>query len=394
MSNNKKTAVFYLVGILIMIGLLIFIFYGVKSVLNENATNDDMALSSEDLTTEATTTEEITTEITTEATTEEVTEEPTTEEIEDLQLIELGVADDVTPPVFLGCPETIELKVDQAFVADAYVSYADDIDRNPVLTTEGTVDYTVPGNYPVKLTLTDEAGHSTVKDITVKVVEEYTTYNPTEKPKEDFSTFASVYKNDNTTLGIDVSRWQEDVDFNLVKQAGCDFVIIRIGGYDEGSTYTDRYFKDNIANAKAAGLKVGIYWHAEESNVEQVRENVRYMLDVLGGEELDFPIAYDWEDFSHFQDYKMSINDLNNCLEVFYGEVKKYGYDACIYGSKNYLDSVWKNMGNHPVWLANYVDSTTYSGDYYMWQQSNTGRIPGVNGDVDLNILYNDRYVR
>lgn len=399
-NDNSKKITFYIIGLLIMVGLILFIIKGVKDMVT-----DQFAENTTEATTEATTDfkdqikaahiTEATTETTTEATTEATTE-LTTEEIVEETTQELTVADDTASPFFLSLPQNMSIKKGSTFYILDYVSYIDDVDRAPELTVDGEVNTSEVGSYPLTLTLTDDAGHTTNGRMTVRVLEEYSggesSGESTARPKEDFETFKATYKNDSTSLGIDVSRWQETIDFNKVKEAGCDFVIIRIGGFDDGSQYTDRYFAENIAGAKAAGLKVGIYWHAEENSPEQVKENVDYMMTALGGESLDFPIAYDWEDFAHFPKYAMNIHDINNCFETFYNAVHAYGYDACLYSSKNFLENVWTNEKGHYVWLANYVSSTSYAGSYYMWQQANTGTIPGVNGDVDFNVLYLDRF--
>ena len=394
-GRNVKKIILYIIGLIVMAGLFVFILRGVREMLTDplaerkaEKRSTDVVSTIEDTTEKPTT--EATTEITTEEITTEATTELTTEEVELEPKKELTIEDDVKNPIFLTLPQSVEIKQGSPFYILDYVGYADDVDRSPELETEGNVDTSTVGSYPVTLTLTDDAGHTTNGKMTVNVVTEYT--KSPEKEKEDFETFQSIYKNDSTSLGIDVSRWQENVDFNAVKNAGCDFVIIRIGGYDDGSQYTDKYFKTNIENAKAAGLKVGIYWHAEENDPEQVKSNVEYLMSVLAGETLDYPIAYDWEDFSHFPKYAMNLYDINYCFETFYNTVRSYGYDACLYSSKNFLENVWTNEKNHPVWLANYTSSTSYGGSYYMWQQANTGRIPGINGDVDFNILYTDRY--
>jgi len=208
----------------------------------------------------------------------------------------------------------------------------------------------------------------------------------------DFADFIKNYKTDATILGIDVSRWQENIDFNKVKAAGCEFVIIRLGGYDNGELYTDKYYKANIVNAKAAGLKVGIYWHAEESSREEIKASVNYLLGVLGENTLDFPIAYDWEDYINFEQYDMNLRDLTECFYAFAEELQARGYAVCLYGSKNSHTNIWQNDRKYPEWLAHYTSATNYEGDYYMWQHSSTGKIDGINGDVDLDVLYVDKW--
>ncbi|MDE6435736.1 MAG: DUF5011 domain-containing protein [Lachnospiraceae bacterium] len=383
MKNKIITIIVFVLNIVLLAGIV----WSVNVVMTDsNGEQDIMAERTMEWRTEGImgeiteTAAELTTKLAAAITTERVTEVVTEE---------LKVEDDVAAPIFLTFANTVEVKQGAEFDIHDYVGYGDDVDRTPELIVEGEVDTSVLGTYPLTLTLTDEAGHSTSESMNVNVVSEITPYSGGEK--EAFDTFAANYKRDDTVLGIDVSRWQEDIDFGQVKNAGCDFVIIRIGGYDDGSQYEDRYYKTNIQNAKAAGLKVGIYWHAEESSVEEIKSNVAYMMGILAGEKLDFPIAYDWEDFSGFEKYEMNLHDINTCFETFCNEVEAYGYEACLYSSKNFLEKVWTNEKEHLVWLANYTAQTTYAGKYYMWQQGNTGRIAGISTDVDFNVWYTGR---
>lgn len=84
----------------------------------------------------------------------------------------------------------------------------------------------------------------------------------------------------------------------------------------------------------------------------------------------------------------MSIHDLNNNLQTFLREVEAHGYTGCLYNSKSYLETVWSDPADYPVWMAHYTSSPTYSGPYFMWQHACTGRIDGINGDVDLDVYY------
>ncbi len=293
-------------------------------------------------------------------------------------------------PWILDVNTTPQVKVGDTFDVHKYMGYADDVDRSVDLQIEGEVDTAVVGEYPIQITLRDDAGHINSQKMTVQVVEEISGGNSNHRT-EAFADFISRYKTEETLVGIDVSRWQEDIDFEQVKAAGCEFVYMRIGGYDDGELYTDRYYRYNIEAAKAAGLKIGIYWHAEDSTEAEVRASAAYLLKILDGEEIDYPIAYDWEDFRHFENYGMNLWDLNRNLDVFVEEIEKAGYRACLYNSKYYLENIWTNEANHPIWMANYTGTTTYQGEYFLWQHSNTGRIDGIKGDVDLDVLYLDK---
>ena len=317
-------------------------------------------------------------------------EEETVSENESIEepVKEEGVPEDTRAPFFLSFNGNPMIKTGDAFDIHKYIGYADDVDRHVDLEVAGEVDTSAEGSYPLTVTLRDDAGKTASQKMTVKVVSEMPPGGGYAGAKEEFADFRSKYKAENTMVGIDISRWQETVDFEKVRDAGCEFVYMRIGGRDEGELYTDRYYLNNIAGAKAAGLKVGIYWHAEESNAEEVKESVAYLLGVLGDNTLDFPIAYDWEDFLHFENYGMNIYDLNNNLDVFADEIRARGYEACLYNSKYYLETVWSSAAKHPLWLAHYVNSTNYQGQYFMWQHGCTGRIDGINGDVDLDVYY------
>ncbi len=390
MKNNKTiirilTVSIYIVGfIAVVLGVILlsrFIYN--KSFKNDkNADDNTIAATPFDVVSE-TETEATTTEATTEETTEATTEEPATE------AEQLADGEDVTPPVLLVLNREPQIKQWENFDIHKYIGYADDWDRTPLFEVSGNVDTSVLGTYPLEITITDEAGNVTNAEMNVSVVNEVASAQP--RPSYEFSDFISDYKNSKTELGIDVSRWQGSIDFNKVKAAGCEFVIIRIGGYDDGSVYVDSNYYANIKNAKAAGLKVGIYYHAEERSVEEVKQNVKWLMGVLGDEKLDYPIAYDWEDFANFESYEINLHDINDIYDTFHDEVVSYGYDAMLYSSKNYLLCLWTNEHDYPVWLAHYTDSTDYTGDYIMWQKGCTGRIDGISGDVDFNIMYLDR---
>ena len=112
------------------------------------------------------------------------------------------------------------------------------------------------------------------------------------------------------------------------------------------------------------------------------------LIQKLDGESLDLPVAFDWEDFGHFQSYGMNLTELNRLYDAFADELSKSGYSCMLYSSKVYLEKVWKDTDIRPVWLAHYTDKTDYEGPYMMWQTSCTGKINGIDTDVDMDILY------
>ena len=304
-----------------------------------------------------------------------------------------GSLKDQYAPVFLAFTANPQIKVGNEFNVHKYIGYGDDVDRDVEMEVSGAVDTSKEGDYPITITLKDDAGRTTSKSMTVKVVKSTSSGSSGGSgKKEDFADFVKNYKTEETSLGIDISRWQEDVDFEKVKAAGCEFVYMRLGGFDEGEHYTDRYYLKNMAGAKAAGLKVGIYWHSEERNPQEVKASIDYLMKVLNGETLDFPIAFDWEDFMNFERYGMNLHDINQVYRSFVAEIEARGYSACMYGSKNRLETLWEIQPEESVWLAHYTKATSYGGKYFMWQHSCTGKIDGIKGDVDLDVLYHSQH--
>ena len=303
------------------------------------------------------------------------------------QTLHYRVADTVKPHIF-DPGERSYHKAGTAFDLNHYVGYGDYFDKAPVLTYEGEIEPDTVGKYPLTATVTDSSGNSASWNLTVHVVEKKPK-SEDKIPRVEYSDFIERYKADNVRFGIDVSAWQADIDYNAVRDAGCSFVIIRIGHF-YSKVKLDDYFRQNIKNAKEAGLDVGIYFYTTDHSETEVREHVRWIAEQLDGQKLDLPIAFDWEEFSGFQEYGMSIRGLNDVYAAFADEVTKQGYQPMLYGSKNVLDAVWSEKSKRlaPVWLAHYVKETSYKGEYAIWQASAYGHIPGIKGDVDMDIQY------
>ena len=298
---------------------------------------------------------------------------------------------DTEAPVIILNGSGASIPVGSKFNINDLVSYGDNYDKNPTLTVTGKVDTSKVGKYTLKACVTDSSGNKTEWEPVISVVEKLPGY-PDTTPIIPYSDFIKRDYGKNVRCGIDVSSWQGNIDFKKVKQAGCQFVMIRIG-YCSQNVVMDEHFKANLKNATDAGLDVGIYIYTADRSPESAREHAKWVLSQLGGAKLTMPIAFDWEEVSGFQDYNMSLHDLNETYAAFADEIRKGGYTPVLYSSPMLLENMWteKTKADNPVWLAHYVDKTDYKGDFAIWQVKGYGRIDGISGNVDLDVHYTDK---
>lgn len=188
--------------------------------------------------------------------------------------------------------------------------------------------------------------------------------------------------------GIDISQYQTNVDFKKVKASGIDFVIIR-AGYGKFLNQKDPQFETHYKNAKAAGLKVGVYWYSYAQSAAEAKEEAKICLQVIKGKQFEYPIYFDLEERSQFNKGK---NFCSNLVKTFCNEIENAGYFAGLYISRSPLQMyITSDVANrYTLWIAEYGSKCNYSGTYGMWQHSSTGRINGVNGNVDCDICYVD----
>ena len=197
------------------------------------------------------------------------------------------------------------------------------------------------------------------------------------------------------TFGVDVSKYQTKVDWNKVKKAGVKFVIIRIGyrGYGTGALVLDPMFEEHFANARNAGLKVGVYFFTQAVNEAEAKEEAQGCAYVLNGRKLDYPIYYDTEasgaSKGNGRADGLGVTDRTKCAIAFCEEVKASRYKPGVYASttwyRNRIDL--SSLRKYSIWNAHYgVASSPIDCD--MWQGSEKGRISGYGGDIDVNISY------
>lgn len=302
--------------------------------------------------------------------------------------ITIQVVDTVEPKIFGSSSKTVKVGYEGNLCNS--VTYGDNYDGQPECHVEGDYDFNKVGKYNIEIVVTDVSGNSTNYKMTLNVVDEIKSNNNSggNSTKLQFSDAYKKYKTDSTELGIDVSEWQGDVDYEKVKEAGATFVMMRIGvKLDSGEEPAlDKQFLNNIKNAKKSELKVGVYVYSKALSSAEAIEEAEWVIDQLDGETLDLPIVFDWEIWSNWNSYHMSFHDLNKMAHSFIETVEAKGYEGMLYGSKFYLENFWDDEDFKHIWLAHYASETSYE-EYMMWQFSNVGRIDGIYGDVDLNVM-------
>lgn len=197
-------------------------------------------------------------------------------------------------------------------------------------------------------------------------------------------------------FGIDVSSHQGDIDWQLVKEDNVEFAFLRIGyrGYGaEGNICTDEKFEDNYAAAHDAGIDLGVYFFSQAATVDEAVEEANYLLSVLDGKSLEYPIVFDWEtintgdpeDIPRTED--VTPKTLTLSAIAFCETVRDAGYDAMIYTNKKLATIKYdlRQLSDYPIWLAYYDTNLDYCYDFDIWQYG-TGQVDGIEGEVDINI--------
>lgn len=215
---------------------------------------------------------------------------------------------------------------------------------------------------------------------------------------KDGSGFVKYVGNDGleSKIGIDVSEYQGVIDWEKVKGAGVEFAIIRAGyrTYGGGVVTLDNSLITNIDGANAAGIDVGVYFFSQAITTEEAIEEADAILNAVAGRKITYPIVFDWEiiyDDTARTD-KMTVEGLADCCVAFCERVKSAGYTPMVY--QNASTSTYKldlpRIKDYDFWLAEYTDFPTFYYEYDMWQYTSEGKVPGIEGNVDMNISFKD----
>ena len=191
-------------------------------------------------------------------------------------------------------------------------------------------------------------------------------------------------------MGIDVSKWNGDIDWQAVKNSGVSYVIIRCGyrGSSKGALIEDPKFKENLRGAKS--VNVGVYFFTQAIDQVEAVEEASMVLNLLDGTELQYPIFLDVEPSGGRAD-GISVKTRTEVCKAFCATIQSGGYKKVgIYANTNWFTEKinTSSLNQYYIWLAQYASKPTYTGKYDIWQYKKTGKVAGIDGDVDLNLSY------
>ncbi len=218
-----------------------------------------------------------------------------------------------------------------------------------------------------------------------------------EKLKNDKNGYM-CYEDDRykSRLIIDVSSHNGDINWEKVKGAGIKGAMIRVGyrGYGDATIVEDDCFQKNIAGAKDAGLKVGVYFFSQATTPEEAIEEAEYVTKKIWGRGVTLPVAFDMEPFMGNERFiNHDIKSKTEMADAFLKVISKFGYEPILYGNPTWFtsDVDISKLTEYPVWLAHYTFSTEWPYAFRMWQFTSQGRVSGINGDVDLNLIFDKK---
>lgn len=186
--------------------------------------------------------------------------------------------------------------------------------------------------------------------------------------------------------GIDVSKWQGRINWNLVKSDGVQFAMIR-SSFGWGKDNVDVLFDTNYDEATKAGIPLGAYHYSYARTPAEAIKEAEHCYSVIKGKTFSYPIAYDMEESGVAALGKEKISEI---AKAFCERMESYGYYVCIYSNKHWFDNYFTDeiFEKYDIWLAQWSNKPTLERPYGMWQKSSKGRVEGINGYVDLNEAY------
>lgn len=202
------------------------------------------------------------------------------------------------------------------------------------------------------------------------------------------------FDNGSAKLGIDVSKWNQEIDWEAVKDAGVEFAIIRCGyrGASTGALVIDPRYQENIEGAIEAGIPVGVYFFTQALDEVEAVEEASMVIRLIEDYDVDYPVFLDSESAGgRGRADDLDSDQRTKAHRAFLQTIEAAGYETGVYASRNWLRNRidMTRLSDYRIWLAEYADVPTYDDYYYhMWQYTSKGRVDGISTNVDLNLCY------
>jgi len=195
-------------------------------------------------------------------------------------------------------------------------------------------------------------------------------------------------------LGVDVSAFQQDVDWERAAADGVTFAMLRLGyrGYSAGALFQDERFEQNLIGARDAGLDVGVYFFSQATSEEEAAEEAAFVLRVLDGVPLTLPVVFDWEEITHDEARTDGVDpaELTAYARAFCDAVAEAGYTPGVYFNLHQAYGVYDmdELSDCRFWLAEPALTISYPYEIHLWQFTSAGSVQGIGTAVDLDLLF------
>lgn len=201
------------------------------------------------------------------------------------------------------------------------------------------------------------------------------------------------FANGSAKLGIDVSKWNQEIDWAAVKEEGVEFAIIRCGyrGASSGALVIDPRYEENIQGAIDAGIPVGVYFFTQALDEVEAVEEASMVIRLIEAYDVDYPVFLDSESAGgNGRADGLTATERTAAHKAFLETVSAAGYETGVYASRNWLyDRInMTDLSEYKTWLAEYAEVPAYEGYYDMWQYTSKGKVNGISTNVDLNLCY------
>ncbi len=267
------------------------------------------------------------------------------------------------------------------------------------VTLEETADYESPP--PTVITVKDKVEYTAIADISLLmkteadiIAEEEDTAQKDALEDADETEITDIRETGGEAqMGIDVSKWNGDIDWDKVRNDGIEFAIIRAGyrGSSTGALVEDPYFRTNMEGALYAGLKTGVYFFTQATNEVEAVEEASMVLALCEKYRITCPVFIDTEGAGgNGRADDLDVETRTRVCQAFCETIESAGYTAGVYGSRNWFRNRIRidNLEPYVVWLAEYRETPQYGGNYQFWQYTSSGSVDGIEGRVDLNLSY------